>query len=138
VAWQTADDERILPPYVPAIPRETPPLKTVARSAAQAPAAPPPAGTDAGEATFSAGRFSVAVLEGTVAISGLGFRDALRQVDALVADIGKIEGFRAAVIDSPLDVTPNVAIQGRFGNSDPAQSRARFSVKVSRALEPRP
>jgi hypothetical protein len=103
--------------------------------ATQAPAGA--AAGDGGEAAFSAGRYAVAVLEGTVGVSGLGFREALARIDGLVADIGRIEGYGATIVDSPLDVTPKFAIQGRFGDREPASSQARFSIRVIRAQEPR-
>jgi hypothetical protein len=137
VAWQTADDDKAQPAFAPTVPRESPPIRAVARAPTQVPASTAAPLADGGEGSFPAGRHAVAVLEGTVTVSGLGFRDALARIDGLVKDIGRIAGYRAATVDSPLDVTPQVAIQGRFGDREPAPSQARFSIRVSRTQEPR-
>ena len=137
IAWQASNDDRATPAMMPTTPRDAPPLKAVVKGAdpTQPPGPRPPA--DAGESTFSSGRYSVAILEGTVTVQGLGFREALSRVEALVADIARIPGYQASLVDSPLDVTSRSAISARLGERDPATSQARFSVRVLRATEPR-
>ena len=136
VAWQAADDEKSMPVLVPTMPRDAPPLKAVPKVADAAQAAPrQPEGT---ESPFSSGRHAVALLEGTVTVEGIAFRGALAQVEALVADIARIPGYSASLVDSPLDTNPKVAITARLGERDPPTSQARFTVRVSRATERRP
>jgi hypothetical protein len=89
------------------------------------------------EGPFSTGRHAVALIEARVQVEGLGFRQAIAQVEGLIADIGKLEGYRAGIVDSPLDITPRVAVQGKLGERDPGPSEARFSFKVTRSVEPR-
>jgi hypothetical protein len=137
VAWQAADDDKAQPAFAPTVPRESPPVRAVARAPTQVPAGAATPLAEGGDGGFPAGRHAVAVLEGMVTVSGLGFRDALARIDGLVADIGRISGYRAAIVDSPLDVTTRAAIQGRFGDREPAPSQARFSIRVSRTQEPR-
>jgi hypothetical protein len=79
----------------------------------------------------------VAVLEATVNVEGVDYRSALSIVEGFVADIGKLPGYRADILDSPLDITPRSAIRGRSGDQPQGVSQARFSVKVSRATEQR-
>lgn len=133
VAWQAADDENAMPSIVPMSPRDAPPLKSVA-GAAGAGAAPPPQAQQ-GETPFSSGRHAVALLEGTVEVEGMEFRKALALVEALAEDIAKLPGYRASIVDSPLDVTSRVAIAAKLGAGEPGPSRARFSLRVSRATE---
>ncbi len=136
VAWQAADDDKTLPPLTPTIPRTEPPIRAVAKSAASsAPGVPRPEGE--AETPFSSGRQAVAILEATVRVEGLGFREAIAQVEGLIAAINKLDGYRAGIIDSPLDITPRVAVQGRLGERDPGPSEARFSFKVTQSTEPR-
>lgn len=137
VVWQAADDDKATPYLVPMSPREAPPLKATAKGIDPAQTAAQRAAPDIAETLFASGRHAVALLEGTVMVDGMGFREALKQVEALVADIGKIPGFRANIVDSPLDVTSRVAITAILGERDPATSRARFTLRVSRATEPR-
>jgi hypothetical protein len=70
-----------------------------------------------------------------VTVEGMDFRAALAQVERLAEEIGAIPGFRASVVDSPLDLAPRFAIQGRLADKQPPTSQARFSIKVSRATE---
>jgi hypothetical protein len=137
IAWQAADDDKAMPSLVPTAPRDLPPLKAVAKGAETSAAAGqrPPAETADGP--FSSGRHSVAILEGTVTVEGVDFREAISIVDGVVADIGKIPGFRASLVDSPLDVTTRSAIQAKLGERAPAASHARFTIRVSRPTEPR-
>jgi len=136
VAWEAADDDKVLPALVPTSPRVAPPLKALPKGTDGAGPARPPAGPP--EAPFPSGRHSVAVLEAMVNIEGVDYRSALAVVEGFVADIGKLPGYRADILDSPLDITPRSAIQGRTTDQPVGFSQARFSVKVSRAAEPRP
>ena len=70
-------------------------------------------------------------------VEGVDFREAISIVDDVVADIGRIPGFRASLVDSPLDVTTRSAIQAKLGERAPAASHARFTIRVSRPTEPR-
>lgn len=137
VAWQATDEDKGLPPFVPSALRGSPPLKAMAKGSEPAQGAVPRPGAAGTEGPFPSGRYAVAILEGTVEVSGLDYREALARVDGLVADIGRIPDYRAALIDSPLDVTSRGAITAKLGERDPATSLARFSVRVSRATEPR-
>lgn len=136
VAWESADQDQGLPALMPYSVREAPPLKAVAKGAD--PAGGQRAATvTATDTPFSTGRHAVALLEGTVAVEGVGFREALSTVESLADDIAKLPGFRAGLVDSPLDVTPRSTIQAKIGESPPGASLARFSIRVSRATEPR-
>jgi hypothetical protein len=137
VAWQSADDDKATPLLVPMIPREAPPLKAVAKGSESTPGAAQRSTAEAAEVPFSSGRHAVALLEATVTIDGMAFREALAQVEAFIADLAKIPGYQASLFDSPLDITPRSAISARLGERDPVTSLARFSVRVSRATEPR-
>ena len=137
VAWEAADDANAMPVLVPIVPRESPPLKTAAKGAGTATGAAPRPPGSAQEGPYPSGRHAVAILEGTVTVEGTDFRQALAVVEALVEDIGKTAGYRAGLIDSPLEVTPKFTIQGKLGERAPGTSQARFSVKVSRATEPK-
>jgi hypothetical protein len=139
VAWQAADDEKTMPTIVPTVPREPPPVKALARGAGPEGAAAP-AGRPAPEpadAAFASGRHSVALLEAVVTVDGTDFRTAIAEVRGFIEGIGAIPGYRADLVDSPLDITPRVAIQGQLGERVPAKSQARFTVRVSRKAGPR-
>lgn len=137
VAWQAADDDKATPALVPTSQRQAPPLTATARVAESVPSAVQRPGAEPTRTAFSSGRHAVALLEGTVTVEGLGFREALAQVESLVAAIERLPGYRASVVDSPLDVSSRVAITARLGERMPATSQARFTVRVSRATEPR-
>ncbi len=137
VQWQSADDDKATPILVPKAPRSQPPVKTATlRDAAREPGVR--VAPVQGYGPFVSGRHAVAMLEATVRIEGLGFRDALAQVQSLAEDIGRLEGYGATIVDSPLDVSPKGGLQGKFDERSPAQSEARFSLRVTRTREPRP
>ena len=128
VAWQTANDPNATPALPPSTIRTTPPVRTMRRpgEGTPAPAAESP------DLPFASGRFQVALLEGTVRVDGVDFRSALNEVDQLAADITKVPGYNATVAESPLDMRPGTSVQGRLGESEPATSEARFTVRVVR------
>jgi hypothetical protein len=135
-AWQATDDEKTTPSITATAPRNPTAVKSTLKgpAAAPQPGAKPASGA---EAPFSSGRLAVALFEATVQVDGIGFRAALDEVARLIAEINKIEGFRAAVVDSPLDTKPGVAIQGQFHERNQPVTEARFTFRVARATEPR-
>ena len=138
IQWQTADDDKVTPVLVPMTPRAAPPIKAaVSGKDAGADKGARGAGEPA-EGPFVAGRIAVALIEGTVTIDGMGFRDALAQVQQLVDDIGRLEGYKATLVDSPLDISTRGGIQGKFDARTPGASEARFSVKVTKTTELKP
>jgi hypothetical protein len=136
IQWQTADDEKVTPILVPMSPRAVPPIKATAPGKESSPERAARGAAEPAEGPFVTGRVAVAVVEGSVKVEGLGFRDALAQVQRLVEDIGRIEGYRASLLDSPLDITPAGGLQGKFDSRTPGASEARFSIKVSRTTAP--
>jgi hypothetical protein len=128
VAWQTANDPNVTPTLPPSTLRTTPPVRTLRRPGEGAPV--PLA--ESPDLPFASGRFQVAVLEGTVRVDGVDFRSALGEVDQLAADITRVPGYTATVAESPLDMRPGTSVQGRLGESEPATSEARFTVRVVR------
>jgi hypothetical protein len=136
VAWEATDDDKALPVLVPLLPRDPAPLRTPSKGAEPAAAAARQAPGGAQDSLFPSGRHAVALLEGLVAVQGTDFREALAAVEGLVEAIGKLPGYRAGLIDSPLEVTSKYAIQAKLDDNAPVKSQARFSLKVSRATEP--
>ncbi len=143
VVWQAADDDKFTPQLNPIAPRAAPPIKTYSKAPdakQQGGAPPPPTQGPPGLAqggVFSSGRHAVAVLEGTVKVDGIAFRDALAQVEALTADLNTMPGYRASIIESPFAINALSSIQGRLLDRDAEPSEARFSLKVTRPTEPR-
>ena len=130
VAWQTANDPNATPVLPPSAIRTAPPVRAIRRPGEGGTA--PAAATESPDLPFAGGRFQVAVLEGTVRVDGADFRSALGEVDQLAADITKVPGYSATVSESPLDMRPGTSVQGRLGESEPATSEARFTVRVVR------
>ena len=135
VAWQAADDDKAMPALVPTVPRVLPSLKAVGKAGESGGAPRTP--VDAPDAPFPSGRQSVAILEAMVTVEGVDYRSAIAAVEGFLAAIRAIPGYHAEIVDSPLDITPRSGIQGKSGEHPPPSSQARFSVKVSRATEPR-
>jgi hypothetical protein len=109
---------------------DAPPVRAMRSGTEAAPGpATPAAGTDA---AFANGRYQVALLEATVRVDGVDFRGALAEVDRLVTELGRVPGYRAEVVESPLDMRPAVAVQGKLGARAADSSEARFTVRVVR------
>jgi len=59
------------------------------------------------------------------------FRGALGEVDQLVTDLSRMPGYKAEVVESPLDMRPGLAVQGRLGD-EATSIDARFTLRVVR------
>ena len=128
IAWQATDNEKTTPPLLATAPRLPPPVKAMPRAGEGAP--PPPATDD--NPPFAGGRYEIALVEGTISVANNDFRAALEEVERLAADIARLPGFRADVLDSPLDTRPTQALQGRHEVREPAQMEPRFTLRIVR------
>jgi hypothetical protein len=129
IAWQVADDPKTVPPLATQPSRMPPPVKAVPKGGEVA--ARPPAADEA-VPPFSGGRYEVALLEASVQVPSHDFRSALGEVERLVADIRRVPGFRAEVVESPLDVRPSLALMGRNAEKEPGAMEARFVLRLVR------
>ncbi len=123
LAWEATQDAAA----VPRVRQITPATRAPVRSIAKAPA---PRAAPEAEPTFGGGRYEVALLEGTVHAANNDFRGAIEEVERLAADIGKLEGFRAEVVASPLDLRPSAAIEGKHSEREAASMDLGFSLRV--------
>jgi hypothetical protein len=131
VAWIATDNEKAMPALAPAGSRTAPPVHAIANAKAGE-GVTTAALVDEPNPPFAGGRYEVALLEGSVRVSGSDYRGAVAQVQKLADELGAPPGFRADVIDSPLDVRPTLALQGRHAERDPESSDARFVIRVLR------
>lgn len=130
ISWVATDDAGTVPPLAATPLRVAPPVKAVSRAA---PAAVPP---EQANPTFARGRYEIAHIEAMVSVSQNDFRGALGAVEKLAQDIGRLRGFRAEVVESPLDERPGLVLQGRHGEGDPAVMETRFLLRVVRERDP--
>ena len=106
----------------------TPPVRATKRGGEAAPAT----AQEVPDTPFSNGRFQVALLEATVRMDGVDFRAALNEVDQLAADFSRLPGYKAELVESPLDMRPGLAVQGRLGDVESGPSDARFTMRLVR------
>ena len=131
LAWQATDDPRATPTITAQLSRVPPPVKSIAKGEVAARTSAP----DEAAAAFAGGRYEVALLEAVVNVPQHDFRGALGEVESLVADIRKLKGYDAQVVESPLDVRPSLALQGRNVEREPGSMEARFVVRIVRTRE---
>ncbi|HET9010524.1 MAG TPA: hypothetical protein VFN38_01855 [Gemmatimonadaceae bacterium] len=129
LAWLATDDAKATPRLARTLPREAPPVRSTAK-APEAPVAAVP--DDAPNPPFAGGRYEVALIEGSLRVPANDFRGALAEVEKLAADIARVEGFHADVVEGPLDVSPTQQIQGRLTERGAATMETRFVLRVVR------
>jgi hypothetical protein len=83
-------------------------------------------------APFSSGKYEVAHLEAVLRVPANDYRAALDQVERLAAEISRVDGLRAEVIESPLDTSSAAGLQGRLAEKDGGQMDTRFVLRVTR------
>lgn len=130
LTWQATDDPKAVPPLPQTPTRNAPSVKSIPKPGEAVPVAP--GADDRGNPPFAGGRYEVALVEATVRVPNHDFRGALDQVERLAADIGRLPGFRADVLESPLDVRSTLQIQGRHGEKEPAVMEPRFVLRIVR------
>ncbi len=128
LAWLATDDAKATPALGGTAVRTAPAVKAVAKSDAP----PPPPAPDDPNPPFAGGRFEVALVEAVVSVPQNDYRGALAEVERLAADIGRIAGFQAQIVESPLDMRPTLAIQGRHPEKENASMETRFVLRVVR------
>jgi len=69
-------------------------------------------------------------------VGGTNFRAAVADVQKLADELGQLPGFRAEVVESPLDVRPTLALQGRLDAREPDTMQTRFVVRIVRDRSP--
>ncbi len=129
LSWHATDDPKVVPALTLAPPRNPPPVKSIAK-AGEPPPGPPP--DDGANPAFTTGRYEVVVMEATVQVANNDFRAALERVEKLAADISARRGFKAEVLESPLDLRPALALQGRLAEKEAATMEPRFVLKILR------
>ena len=132
LAWLATDDPKATPAITPQPARVPPPVKALARGDV---AARSPAADDAAGQAFAGGRIEVALIEALVTTPSQDFRGALAEVEALAADVRRIPGYQAELLESPLDVRPSLILQGRNAEREPGTMEARFVLRVVRTRE---
>ncbi len=131
LAWQASDDAKAMPPMQTTAGAEVAPVKALPRGAeggAQG-GAPANAPEDA-NAPFSSGRYEIGLIEATVRVGRDDFRGALETVEKLASEIGYARGFTAEILESPLDVRPNLALEARYGEKDSDSMDLRFVLRI--------
>lgn len=130
VAWQATDDAKATPAMNLGAPRMAPPVHALNKEGG----APPPASAADNNTNppYAGGKFEVALMEASVRVGANDFRGAIDRVTKISEEIGKLPGYRCEVVESPLDVRSNIAIQGRQSNAEPSMMDTRFVLRVLR------
>jgi len=130
LSWQATDDQRTTPRLAVAPSSLPPPVKSTGKAAD---VAARPASEDAPSGTFGGSRYEVALVEATVIVPSHDFRAALAEVDRVAEEIGRIRGFQAQVLESPLDLRPSLSLQGRHSERETQAMQARFILRIVRS-----
>jgi hypothetical protein len=137
LAWIATDDPKASPRITRSPSREPVPVKSIAGKAAESAPAPGPAlPNDPPNPMFAGGRYQVAVVEGALRVPANDFRGAMAEVEKLAADIASIPGYRAEVMEGPLDVGPGQQLQGRLNEKSAPTMETRFLLRIVREREP--
>lgn len=128
LSWRVSDDPKAAPRMSMTPSREAPSVKAIAKAGEPA----PPVGDDNANPPFAGARYEVAMMEATVRVANNDFRGAMTEVERLAADIGRLEGFRADLVESPLDVSPSLALQGQHAERENASMQPRFVLRIVR------
>jgi len=129
LAWQASDDAKATPTMSLGAPRSLP---VQAMNRTDAPPPPSSAADNNGNPPYAGGKFEVALLEASVRVGANDFRGAIDRAQQVSEAIGKLPGYRCEVLESPLDVRSNIAIQGRQSNAEPSMMDTRFVLRVLR------
>jgi hypothetical protein len=127
LAWMATDDPKASPPM-----QKSTGAKLPVEAYAKGETVAPPT-SESANPPFPAGRYEVAMVEGTVRVANNDFRGALDQVQKLATDISRIDGMSAEIVDSPLDVRPTQGLMGRQGADESGTMEPRFVLRIVRS-----
>ena len=60
------------------------------------------------------------------------FRGALERVESLAAEISRLRGYKAEIIESPLDLRPALSLHGRLAERESSTMEPRFVLRILR------
>jgi hypothetical protein len=132
LSWQATDDPKVTPRMGLTTMRNAPPVKAFAKAVDAAPVL----AEEGANPPFAGGRYEVALVEGTVRVANNDFRGAMAEIERLAAAVGNVAGFRASVVESPLDVSPSLGLQGRLAEREPAMMIMAFVLRIVREKGP--
>lgn len=124
LAWIATDDAKAMPAIPKGASQDPPPVRVVSAE----PAVQHPAADD----TFGGGRYEVALVVGTVRVANNDFRGALADVNRLAAELAALPATHADVLESPLDTSSKMRIEGRHSEREPQSMEPRFVLRVVR------
>ena len=131
MSWRASDDANVRPAMPASAPKNPPPVRSLGRGPEGAAAA-----EEAPGSSFTTGRYEVALLEANVQVPANDFRAAIEAGERLAADISRIPGYKAEMSESPLDLRPAVAVQGKLATNQPTTMDTRFVVRIVRERGP--
>ena len=129
LGWVATDDPKVTPRLTLPPQKGSLPVKAIL---ARAPGEPASQAAEAANPPFAGGRYEVALLAATVRVPVNDYRGAMAEVERLAADIAKLDGFRADVVESPLDVSPSAQLQGRQVEGESPLMEPRFLLRIVR------
>jgi hypothetical protein len=129
LSWIASDDPKTAaPPLAASTSRYAPPVKSLARAPESG---APPVVADPNIA-FQSGKYEIALVEALLQVPSEDFRRAIDEAQKLAEDISRIPGMRAEVIESPLDVSSTLALQGKAAPDQERRMDARFVLRIVR------
>jgi hypothetical protein len=130
LSWTVSDDLKTSPQALsPSTPRLAPPVKSLAK--APEGGAPAVAAVDP-NAAFQSGKYEIALVEALLQVPAEDFRRAIDEAQKLAEDISRIPGMRAEVLESPLDVSSGLQLQGKITTEQERRMDARFVLRIVR------
>jgi hypothetical protein len=131
LSWIASDDPKTVPPALtPYASRLAPPVKSLAR--APDPSAPTPIPDPGAAASFQSGKYEIALVEAMLQVPTEDFRRAIDVAQKLADDLGRVPGMRAEVVESPLDVSSTLQLQGKITPEQSQRMDARFVLRIVR------
>jgi hypothetical protein len=127
-AWMASDDAKASPPFKRSASSSNLPVQATGGDVAPQAAAPAPGAPGA----FASGRYEVALIEGTVHVAHNDFRAANDDVQRLAADLSRMDGMSAEVVESPLDTRPTASLRGRQDAHEAGDMDVRFVMRLVR------
>ncbi|MFZ3320916.1 MAG: hypothetical protein WA190_00990 [Usitatibacter sp.] len=131
ISWLATDDPRVTPRIKATTLRDPPPVKSASRAVTGTTSNAAATTEDSPNPPFVGGRYEVALIEATVRVPSNDFRAARAEVERLAGEIGQVEGFRVDVVDSPLDTSPSLELQGHLLEREPSFMESRFVLRVT-------
>ena len=134
IVWQTHDDPKANPPFSPTSPKGEPAIKSDYKPPEGTAASIVSAATELKDPPLSGNRHQILILDAAIGSVEGDYRNAMAEIDRLLAGINAIPGLQASLLIPPLDLRSVASLKANLSSREPGPAETRFVLRIVRNM----